>query len=71
MKKIYIYNILLKIYKELYTYDYDCKKNRKEDVLCTKEQFYIISYPKILFILYYMSDLVKYKDSIVKLLKKE
>ena len=61
---------MLKRYKELYSYDYECKKNSKEEVSCTKAQFYIISYPKILFVLYYMPDLVKYKDSIFKLLEK-
>ena len=55
MKNIYLYNILLKRYKELYTYDYECRKNSNEDVLCTKTKYNILSYPKILFALFDMA----------------
>ena len=47
MNEKYIYNILLKRYKELYSYDCECRKNSNEDVLCTKTKYKIISYPKI------------------------
>ena len=73
MNKKYIYNILLKRYKELYTYDCECRKNTKEDVLCAKIKYNILSYPKILFALFDMafSDLMKYKDAIFKLVEEK
>ena len=73
MNEKYIYNILLKRYKELYTYDCECRKNSNEDLLCTKTKYNIISYPKILFVLFDMafSDLLNYKDSIFKLVEEK
>ena len=73
MNEKYIYNILLKRYKELYTYDCECRKNTKEDVLCVKIKYNILSYPKILFVLFDMafSDLMKYKDAIFKLVEEK
>ena len=32
----HFYNILLKRYKEIFSYDCECRKGSKEDVLCTK-----------------------------------
>ena len=73
MNEKYIYNILLKRYKELYTYDCECRKNSKEDVLCAKIKYNILSYPKILFVLFDMtfSDLTNYKDNIFKLVEEK
>ena len=73
MNEKYIYNIQLKRYKEFYTYDCECRKNSNEDVLCTKTKYNIISYPKILFVLFDMafSDLQNYKDSIFKLVEEK
>ena len=72
MNEKYIYNILLKRYKELYTYDCECRKNSKEDVLCAKIKYNILSY-KILFVLFDMtfSDLTNYKDNIFKLVEEK
>ena len=42
MNEKYIYKIFQKRYKELYTYDCECRKNSKEDVLCTKTKYNII-----------------------------
>ena len=73
MNEKYIYNILLKRYKELYTYDCVCRKNTKEDVLYDKIKYNIPSYSKILFVLFDMafSDLMKYKDVIFKLVEEK
>ena len=59
---------MLKRYKELYTYHGECRKNTKEDVLCAKIKYNILSYPKILFVLFDMtfSDLTNYKEYIFK-----
>ena len=64
-----IFNILLDGCKENYTYDCKCGKNSSEDILCTKVNYTIESYPKFLNILIDMSydDLVKFKDSIIDL----
>ena len=57
----------------MYTYDCECRKNSKEDVLCAKIKYNILSYPKILFVLFDMafSDLMKYKDAIFKLVEEK
>ena len=64
-----IINILLDGSKENYIYDCECRKNSSEDILCTKVNYTIESYPKFLNILIDMSydDLVKFKDSIIDL----
>ena len=64
-----IINIVLDGCKENYTYDCECRKNSSEDLLCTKVNYTIESYPKFLNILIDMSydDLVKFKDSIIDL----
>ena len=67
----HIYNILLKRYKEIYSYDCECRKGSVEDVLCTKSKYNIESYPKILFILFDMNyeDLQNNKCSIFNLIE--
>ena len=37
----HIYNILLNRYKEIYSYDCECRKGSREDVLCTKIKYNI------------------------------
>ena len=51
----HIYNILIKRYKEIYSYDCECLKGSKEDVLCTKVKYNRKIYSKILFILFEMN----------------
>lgn len=65
-----IFNILLSKYKEIYTYDCECRKNNNEDVLCVKLKYNIVSYPIFIFILFdfQYSDLVKNKNNIFKLI---
>ena len=49
------------------------KKNSNEDVLCNKTKYNIISYPKILFVLFdaAFSDLLNYKDNIFKIVEEK
>ena len=67
----HIYNILLNKYKEIYSYDCECRKGSKEDVLCTKIKYNIESYLKILFILFDMNyeELNDNKNPILKLIE--
>ena len=71
LKEKNIFNIILKKYKEIYTYDCDCRKGSSEDILCTKVKYNIISYPKILFVLFDMNykDLYENKNQIFKLIE--
>ena len=64
-----IFNILLKKNKENYIYDCECRKNAKEDVLCTRVKYNIEKFPKFMNILFDMSyaDLLKYKENIFKI----
>ena len=70
IKNTSIFNLLLDKYKEIHSYACDCRKNSKEDVLCLKIKYNIMSYPVFLFLLFdfQYSELVKYKDNIYKLL---
>ena len=47
-----IFNILLNNYKEKYSYVCQCRKNEKEDILCSKIKYYVNSYPEFLFVLF-------------------
>ena len=64
-----IFNILLDRCKENYIYDCECRKNSKEDLLCTKVKYNIENYPIFINVLFDMgySDLIKYKDNIYKI----
>ena len=64
-----IFNILLKKNKENYIYDCECRKNAKEDVLCTRVKYNIEKFTKFMNILFDMSyaDLLKYKENIFKI----
>ena len=66
-----IFNILLSKYKEIYSYACECRKNNKEDVLCVKIKYNIVSYPVFLFILFdfQYSELYKHKENIYKLVE--
>ena len=46
-----------------------CRKNSKEDLLCTKVKYNIENYPIFINVLFDMgySDLIKYKDNIYKI----
>ena len=49
-----IFNLLLEIYKENYSYACECRKNvpGNEDVLCQKIKYNLLSYPGFLFLLF-------------------
>ena len=61
-----LFNILLQKYKEKYTYDCECRRDKKEDVLCTKVKYNIVEYPKFMFLLFDMQfdELKIYKKDI-------
>ena len=65
------FNLILSKYKEIYSYAYECRKDKKEDVLCLKIKYNILNFPKFLFILFdfQYSELSKYKEKIYKLLE--
>ena len=44
-----LFNLIFDKYKEIYSYDCDCRKKEKEDVLCVKRKYNIVSYPSFLF----------------------
>ena len=54
IKEKNLFNILLQKYKEKYTYDCECRRDKKEDVLCTKVKYNIVEYPKFMFLLFDM-----------------
>ena len=58
-----LFNIIFTKYKENYIYVCECRKNSKEDVLCTKIKYNLESYPIYMTILFDMSysDFYKYK----------
>ena len=64
-----MFNIILTKYKENYIYDCECRKNSKEDVLCTKVKYNLESYPIYMTILFDMSysDIYKFKEKIYKI----
>ena len=64
-----LFNIILTKYKENYIYDCECRKNSKEDVLCTKVKYNLESYPIYMTILFDMSysDIYKFKEKIYKI----
>ena len=66
-----IFNLFLSKYKEIYSYACECRKDKKEDVLCLKIKYNILNFPKFLFILFdfQYSELSKYKEKIYKLLE--
>ena len=66
IKEKNIFNILLDKCKENYIYDDECRKNSKEDLLCTKVKYNIENYPIFIIVLFDMvyKDLLKYKDNI-------
>ena len=66
IKEKNLFNILLKKYKENYTYDCECRREKNEDVLCTKVKYNIVEYPKYLFLLFDMQydELNIYKNDI-------
>ena len=66
-----IFNILLSKYKEIYSYDCHCRKNKNEDVLCVKIKYNILNFPKFLYILFDFQyhELNNYKSNIFKLLE--
>ena len=68
-----IFNIFLSKYKEIYSYACECRKDHKEDVLCLKIKYNIVSYPLFLFILFdfQYTELAKYKEKIYKLLEEK
>ena len=57
-----IFNLFLSKYKEIYSYACECRKDKKEDVLCLKIKYNILNFPKFLFILFdfQYSELSKY-----------
>ena len=62
-----IFNILLEECKERYIYDCQCRRNEKEDLICTKVKYTIESYPYYLNILLDMTfqDLENNKENIL------
>ena len=42
IKEKNLFNILLLKYKEKYTYDCECRRDKNEDVLCTKVKYNIV-----------------------------
>ena len=69
IKEKNIFNILLDKCKENYIYDCECRKNSKEDLLCTKVKYNIENYPIFINVLFDMAyaDLLKFKDNIYKI----
>ena len=47
-----IFNILLSKNKEIYSYDFDCRINKNEDILCVKIKYNILSFQS--FYLFYL-----------------
>ena len=41
-----IFNLFLSKYKEIYSYACECRKDKKEDVLCLKIKYNILNFPK-------------------------
>ncbi len=66
-----LFNILLSKYKEKYTYDCECRRGEKEDVLCIKTKLNILEYPVIMFLLFDMQfdELNSNKDLIYKIVE--
>ena len=64
-----LFNIILTKYKENNIYDCECRKNSKEDVLCTKVKYNLESYPIYMTVIFDMSysDIYKYKEKIYKI----
>ena len=71
IKEKNLFNIILFKYKEKYTYDCECRRDKKEDVLCTKVKYNIVEYPKFMFLLFDMqyNELNIYKNDIVNKIK--
>ena len=69
IKEKNIFNILLDKCKENYIYDCECRKDSKEDLLCTKVKYNIENYPIFINVLFDMAyaDLLKFKDNIYKI----
>ena len=70
IKNTRLFNLIFDKYKEIYSYDCDCRKNEKEDFLCVKRKYNNVSYPSFLFLLFdfQYSGLTKYRDNIYQLL---
>ena len=53
-------------YKEKLSYDWECRKGKSEDLLCTKIKYNILSYPTFVFVLFDMNyeELEQYKQNI-------
>ena len=71
LKEKNLFNILLLKYKEKYTYDCECRRDKKEDVLCTKVKYNILDYPNYMFLLFDMQfhDLYNYSKEIFKIVE--
>ena len=57
--------------KKKYTYDCECRRDKKEDVLWTKVKYNIVEYPKFMFLLFDIqyNELNIYKNDIVNKIK--
>ena len=68
-----LFNILLLKYKEKYTYDCECRQDKKEDVLCTKVKYNIVEYPKFMFLLFdfQYNELNIYKNDIFNIIEEK
>ena len=68
-----LFNILLLKYKEKYTYDCECRRDKKEDVLCTKVKYNIVEYPKFMFLLFdfQYNELNIYKNDIFNIIEEK
>ena len=71
IKEKNLFNILLLKYKEKYTYDCECRRDKNEDVLCTKVKYNIVEYPKFMFLLFDMqyNELNMYKNDILNIVE--
>ncbi len=56
IKEKHVFNILLLKYKEKYTYECECIRDQKEDVLYTKVKYNIVEYTKFMFLLFVMQN---------------
>ena len=71
IKEKNLFNILLLKYKEKYTYDCECRRNKGEDVLCTRVKYNIVEYPKFMFLLFdfQFDELIKFKSDIFSIIE--
>lgn len=62
-----IFNIFVKNYKEIYSYDCECQNNRIGKLFCVKKKYNIVKYPDFLFLLFDLNyySLIKNKEYIV------